>query len=72
MTNIQTPLRTTEHFSVKLGLHQGSTLSPFIFATIIVELFKSIWEIVLWCMPFADDIVLVAEASEEANTKFEE
>ena len=36
------------------------------------EISKSIWEIVPWCMLFADDIILVAEIKEEANSKFEE
>ena len=71
-TNIQTPVRITKSFLVEVGLHQGSTLSLFLFAIILNELLKSIWETVLWCMLFANDIVLVAETSEEANAKLEE
>ena len=37
-TNIQTPLGLTEPFPVKVGLHQGSALSPFIFAVIMDEM----------------------------------
>ena len=36
------------------------------------EISKSIWETVPWCMLFTDDIVLVAETKEEANSKLEE
>ena len=36
------------------------------------EISKSIWEIVPWCMLFADDIILVAEIKEEANSKLED
>ncbi|XP_057538107.1 uncharacterized protein LOC130815634 [Amaranthus tricolor] len=36
------------------------------------EISKSIWEIVPWCILFADDIVLVAETKEEANSKLDE
>ena len=48
------------------------TLSPFIFMVIMEEISKSIWENLPWCMLFADDIVLVAETKEEANSKLEE
>ena len=71
-TNIQILVGITKSFPIRVGLHQGSPLSPFLFAVIIDELSKSIWDTVLWCMLFADDIVLVAETSEEANTKLEE
>ncbi|XP_057544003.1 uncharacterized protein LOC130823399 [Amaranthus tricolor] len=44
--NIQTPVGITEPFPVKVGLHQGSTLSSFIFTVIMEEISKSIWETV--------------------------
>ena len=43
-TNIHTPVGLTECFPVKVGLHQGSALSPFIFTVIMEEIFKSIWK----------------------------
>ena len=71
-TNIHTPVGMTESFPIKVGLHQGSALSPFIFTVIMEEISKSIWETVPWCMLFADDIALVTETKEEANSKLEE
>ena len=71
-TNIHTLVGLTKSFPVKVGLHQGSTLSPFIFTIIIEEISKSIWETVPWCMLFADDIVLVGKTKEEVNRKLEE
>ena len=62
----------TKPFTVKVGLHQGSTFSPFIFTVIMEEISKCIWETVPWYMLFADDIVLVAETKEEVNNKLEE
>ena len=59
-------------FPIKVGLYQGSALSPFIFTVIMEEISKSIWETVPWCMLFADDIILVAETKEEDNGKLEE
>ena len=71
-TSIQTPVGITEPFPVKVGLHQGSTLSLFIFTIIMEEIFNSIWETVPWCMLFADDIGLVAETKEEVSNKLDE
>ena len=59
-TNIQTPMGIIESFPVKVGLHQGSTLSAFIFTIIMEEISKSIWETVPWCILFADDIVHIS------------
>ena len=41
-TNIRPPVGMIESFLIKVGLHQGSTLSPFIFTVIMEELSKSI------------------------------
>ena len=60
-TNIHTPVGMTESFTIKVGLHQGSAPSPFIFTVIMEEISISIWETVPWCMLLANDIVLVAE-----------
>ena len=71
-TNIHTPVGMTESFPIKVGLHQGPALNSFIFTVIMEEISKSIWKTVPLCMLFADDIVLVAETKEEANSKLEE
>ena len=42
LTNIHTPVGVTESFPIKVVLHQGSTLSPFIFTVIMEEIYKSI------------------------------
>ena len=49
----------SEHFLVEIGLHQGFILSPFLFALVIDELTRSIPDEVLWCVLFADNIVLI-------------
>ena len=71
-TKFQTPVGITTSLPMKVGLHQGSTLSLFIFTVIMKEITKSIWDTVPWCMLFADDIVLVVETKEEVNNKLEE
>ena len=70
-TCVQTPVRDTKYFPVEVGLHQGSALSPFIFATILDTITKDIQDEVPWSMLFADDIVLVGETNEEVNRKLE-
>ena len=45
-TNIHTPVGMTESFPIKVGLHQGSALSPFSFTVIMEEISKSILETV--------------------------
>ncbi|XP_071739679.1 uncharacterized protein [Rutidosis leptorrhynchoides] len=55
----------------KVGLHQGSALSPFLFALILDELSQGIQENIPWCLIFADDIVLVSEQKDELNRRLE-
>ena len=59
----------TEYFFIDIGLHQGSTLSPFLFTTVMDELTREIQDEIPWCMLFADDIVLVDETRDGLNVK---
>ena len=61
VTNVKTCGGITSDFSITIGLHQGSVLSPFLFAIVMDELTKSIQDEIPWCILFADDIVLVDE-----------
>jgi hypothetical protein len=71
ITNVKTTCGETGGFPVTIGLHQGSSLSPYLFALIMDELTVHIQEEVPWCMLFADDIVLVDESREGVNAKLE-
>ncbi|XP_047252934.1 uncharacterized protein LOC124887376 [Capsicum annuum] len=72
---VKTPVRTargdSEHFSVLTGLHQGSTLRPFLFALVMDVLTRNIQGEVPWCLFFADDIVLIDESRRGVNEKLE-
>ena len=48
-------------FLFTIGLHQGSTLSLYLFALVMDELTRLIQDEVLWSILFVDDIVLVDE-----------
>ncbi|KAK9069524.1 hypothetical protein SSX86_011428 [Deinandra increscens subsp. villosa] len=72
VTCVRAPVGDTNSFPVEVGLHQGSDLSPFLFAVVMDEVTKSIQEDIPWCMLFADDIVLVEESKQRLNDKLEE
>ncbi|KAK3561691.1 hypothetical protein QTP86_012554 [Hemibagrus guttatus] len=45
----------TEEFKVEVGLHQGSALSPFLFAMVMDQLSQEVRQESPWTMMFADD-----------------
>ncbi|XP_021996189.1 uncharacterized protein LOC110893385 [Helianthus annuus] len=71
-TSVRAPIGDTNFFPVEVGLHQGSALSPFLFAIVLDELSKSIQESVPWCLLFVDDIVLIEESKQSLNARLEE
>ncbi|KAE8663451.1 hypothetical protein F3Y22_tig00112968pilonHSYRG00020 [Hibiscus syriacus] len=68
-THVRTTVGDTEAFPVEIELHQGSALSPYIFALIMDDIYCAIPDSVPWCMLFADDIVLIAETKFELNSR---
>ena len=71
ITSVRTSGGIISTFPITIGLHKGSTLCPYLFALVMDELTKSIQEEVLWCMLFADDIVLMDEIRHGVNVKLE-
>ena len=59
----------TESFKVKVGLHQGSELSPFLFAVIMDRITDEVRREPLWTMLFADDIVIFDETREKVERR---
>ena len=57
-TTVRSVAGLTKEFKIGVGLHQGSTLSPFLFAIIIDRLTEDIRKNAPWDILFADDIVL--------------
>ncbi|XP_070013241.1 uncharacterized protein [Nicotiana sylvestris] len=70
-TQVRTVGGDAEHFLVIMGLHQGSALSPFLFALVMDALTHHIQGEVPWCMLFADDIVLIDETRSNINERLD-
>jgi hypothetical protein len=52
-------------------LHQGSALSPYLFALMMDEVTRDIQGGIPWCILFADDVVLVDESRTGVDQKLE-
>ena len=63
-TVVRCGVGTTESFKVKVGLHQGSALSPFLFAVIMDRLTNEVRRETPWTMLFADDCDLRRDKEE--------
>ena len=70
-TVVRCAVGTTESFKVKVGLHQGSALSPFLFAVLTDRLTDEVKREPPWTIVFADDIVICKETREEVEPRLE-
>ena len=55
----------SEEFEVKVGVHQGSVLSPLLFIIVLEALSREFRSGVPWEDLYADDLVIIAESREE-------
>ena len=70
-TQVRSSVGTTEKFKVKVGLHQGSALSPYVFDILMDVITLEVREEVPWSAMFADDIILVDLTREGVQLKLE-
>ena len=70
-TAVRCAVGVTEVFEVKVGLHQGSALSPCLFAMVMDRMTDEIREEAPWTMMFADDIVICSQSKEHVEEKLE-
>ncbi|XP_057307369.1 uncharacterized protein LOC130645400 [Hydractinia symbiolongicarpus] len=61
----------SDEFSVNVGVHQGSVLSPLLFILVLEALSMEFRTGCPWELLYADDLVLIAESMEELVEKFE-
>ncbi|KAK3531229.1 hypothetical protein QTP70_015226, partial [Hemibagrus guttatus] len=66
-TVVRCAVGQTEELKVEVGLHQGSALSPFLFAMVLDQLSEEVRQESPWTMMFADDIVICSESREQVE-----
>ncbi len=70
-TQVRSSVGLTNWIEVRVGLHQGSSLSPYLFDIIMDVIAQGVKDQAPWCMLFADDIVLCSTSREEVEQKTE-
>ncbi|MCJ8731241.1 hypothetical protein PDJAM_G00197160 [Pangasius djambal] len=70
-TVVRCAVGQTEEFKVEVGLHQGSALSPFLFAMVMDQLSEKVRQESPYTMMFADDIVICSESREQVEENLE-
>ena len=66
-TVVRCAVGTKKSFKVKVGLHQGLALSPFLFALIMDRLTDEVRREPPWTMLFSDDIMICEETRKEVE-----
>ena len=71
-TKVRVGSGLSEEFSVKVGVHQRSVLSPLLFAMVIDEVTENARKDWMKQILYADDLVLKGETMEELRENFDE
>jgi hypothetical protein len=71
VTSVRTSDGDTNDLPINIGLHQGSALSPYLFALVMDKVTRDIQGGISWCMLFTDDVVLVDESKTGVDQKLE-
>jgi len=64
-TVVRTVYGTTKGFEVKVGIHQGSALSPLLFVIVMEAISRELRVALPWELLYADDLAVIAENEEE-------
>ncbi|KAK3509068.1 hypothetical protein QTP70_020206 [Hemibagrus guttatus] len=70
-TVVRCAVGQTEEFKVEVGLHQGSALSPFLFAIVMDQLSEEVRQESPWTMMSANKIVICSESREQVEENLE-
>ena len=68
-TVVRTDMGDSKDFKVEVGVHQGSVLSPLLFAVVMDVVTREAREGLPWELLYADDLVIVATSREELQRK---
>ena len=70
-TQVRSSVGLTRWITVRVGMHQGSSLNLYLFDFIMDVLAQGIKNQAPWCMVFAVDVVLCSTSKEEVERKAE-
>ena len=64
-TVVRTVYGNSNGFEVKVGMHQGSALSPLLFVMVMEALSREFRVALPWELLYADDLVVIAETEKD-------
>ena len=70
-TCVKSKQGTSEHFEVGIGLHQGSSLSPFLFIMLVDKISQDVRNELPWELLYADDIAIIDVTSTDTQNRLE-
>ena len=71
-TKVRVGSGLSEEFSVKVGVHQGSVLSPLLFAMVLDEVTENARKGWMKQILYADDLAIMGETMDELRENFGE
>jgi len=71
-TVVRTVYGNSNGFEVKVGMHQGSALSPLLFVIVIEALHREFRVALPWELLYTDDLVVIAETEEDLIKRLNE
>jgi len=71
-TVVRTVYGNSKGFEVKVGMHQGSGLSPLLFMIVMEAISRQFRVALPWELLYADDLAVIAETEEELIKRLNE
>jgi len=69
---VRTVYGNSKRFEVKVGMHQGSALSPLLFVIVMEAIYREFRVALPWELLYADDLAVMAETEEELIKRLNE
>jgi len=71
-TTVRTVYGNSKSFAVKVGMHQGSALSPLLFVIVMEAISREFRVALPWELLYADDLAVIAETEQELIKRLNE
>ena len=71
-TVVRTVYDNSKGFQVKVGMHQGSALSPLLFVIVMEAISREFRVTLPWELLYADDLAVIAETEDELIKRLNE